>query len=240
MADIIKNDLQAEETKLDCARKMNKLLPMMFGLAVACVTGAAWSQDKPGDAKAGAGKVAMCIGCHGIPRYQASFPEVYKVPRISGQNQAYIRNALHEYQKGERKHPSMRAIAQSLTDQDIADVAAYYGAPPDAAPPKLDKVPEPPAAVAELLKKGACVSCHGEGFRKPIDPSYPKIAGQYPDYVSAALRAYKVDNHEFIGRNNAIMKGIAKQFSNAEIHRIADYISTIDGDLKTVPEHRFK
>ena len=198
---------------------MKQLSALAFGVTVAFVTGAAWSQDKIGNAQAGAGKAEMCIGCHGIVRYQASFPSVYKVPMIGGQSAKYIVSALTAYQKDERKHPSMRAIAQSLTEQDMADLAAFYtvqGKGGQAKEPvKLDKVPEPATAVAELIKKGACISCHGEGFRKPIDPSYPKIAGQYSDYISAALKSYKVD-HEYFGRNNAIMSGIAKQFSNDE------------------------
>lgn len=229
--------------ELDCARKMNRLLTTLIVVAAAALSGAAFAQSKATDDpnKMIGGKVAMCIGCHGIPRYQTSFPEVYKVPKISGQNEKYIAAALHEYKKGDRRHPSMRAIAQSLSDDDIAQIAAYYSASgrDDGGEPQLAKVPEPPAQVAELIKKGACVSCHGEGFRKPIDPSYPKLAGQYPDYLTAALKAYKVD-HQYFGRNNAIMSGIAKQFSNAELGRIANYISTIDGDLKTVPEKRFR
>ena len=73
-------------------------------------------------------KVAMCIGCHGITGYQASFPEVHKVPKISGQNAKYIAAALTAYRKGERKHPTMKGVAATLTDQDIADIAAFYEA----------------------------------------------------------------------------------------------------------------
>ena len=79
------------------------------------------------DAKAGEKKVAMCIGCHGIPGYQASFPEVYKVPMIAGQGAKYIATALGEYKRGERKHPTMRSIAAGLSDKDITELAAYYG-----------------------------------------------------------------------------------------------------------------
>lgn len=79
-----------------------------------------------GSAKAAENKVAMCIGCHGIPGYKATFPEVYQVPKIGGQSAKYIESALKAYQKGDRKHPSMRGIAGSLTEQDIADLAAYY------------------------------------------------------------------------------------------------------------------
>jgi len=68
----------------------------------------------------------MCIGCHAIPGYKASFPEVYQVPLLGGQSAKYLENALHAYKKGDRNHPSMRGIAGGLTDQDIADLAAYY------------------------------------------------------------------------------------------------------------------
>ena len=79
-----------------------------------------------GNPHAGQDKIAMCVGCHGLPDYKTTYPEVYRVPKIGGQNAQYITAALHEYQKGERTHPSMRAIAASLSEQDIADIAAYY------------------------------------------------------------------------------------------------------------------
>ena len=167
---------------------MNKLLLTLSSVLVASVTAiSAHAQEVKGDAVAGQGKIAMCIGCHGIHGYQASFPEVYKVPMISGQNAKYIAAALNAYKKGERKHPTMRGIADSLSDQDIADVAAYYEqhGKTDAA------VPAPTAAdakVAALLQKGACVSCHGDNFSKPVDPGYPKIAGQHKDYLFVALK----------------------------------------------------
>ncbi|HZQ60537.1 MAG TPA: cytochrome c [Casimicrobiaceae bacterium] len=80
-----------------------------------------------GDANAGYAKTAMCQGCHEIPGWQTVFPETYKVPRIFGQHPAYIVKALQEYKAGERAHPSMRAIAASLSDKDMNDLAAYYG-----------------------------------------------------------------------------------------------------------------
>lgn len=95
-------------------------------LALAGLANVAAAADLVGDAKAADNKVAMCIGCHGIPGYKATFPEVYQVPMLGGQSAKYIENALNAYQKGERKHPTMRGIAASLSAQDIADVAAYY------------------------------------------------------------------------------------------------------------------
>lgn len=102
---------------------MKKILAF---LALAGLAGFATAADVVGDAKAASNKVAMCIGCHGIPGYKATFPEVYQVPMLGGQSAKYIESALKAYQKGERKHPSMRGIAASLSDQDIADLAAYY------------------------------------------------------------------------------------------------------------------
>lgn len=220
---------------------MNKTLTTLFALAVASVTALSHAQEAKGDVEAGKQKIAMCIGCHGIQGYQASFPEVHKVPMISGQSGKYIAAALVAYQKGERKHPTMRGIAESLSEQDIADVSAYYeqhGKTSAELPAKPKR--EPSVQVAELLKKGACVSCHGDNFAKPIDPSYPKIAGQHADYLFVALKAYKVEKNNNLGRSNAIMAGIAKQFTNAELKALSNYLGSVEGDLHVVPQSRFR
>ena len=221
---------------------MNKTLTTIFALAVASVTAVSHAQEVKGDIKAGEKKIAMCIGCHGIPGYQASFPEVHKVPMISGQSGKYIASALDAYKKGDRKHPTMRGIADSLSEQDIADVAAYYeqhGKKAAELPAKPAR--EPSVQVAELLKKGACVSCHGDNFAKPIDPSYPKVAGQHADYLFVALKSYKADaRNANVGRSNAIMGGVAKQFSNAELKALASYLGSVEGDLQVVPQSRFR
>jgi cytochrome c553 len=70
---------------------------------------------------------AMCIGCHGIPGYKTAFPSVYHVPKIAGQQPTYIVNALKAYKSGERSHPSMRGIAASLTEEEMKELAEYYG-----------------------------------------------------------------------------------------------------------------
>jgi len=81
-----------------------------------------------GDAAGGAQKNSMCKGCHGIAGYNTAFPEVYRVPKLGGQMPAYIVKALQDYKAGARNHPTMRAIAAGLSDKDMADLAAYYGA----------------------------------------------------------------------------------------------------------------
>jgi cytochrome c553 len=97
-------------------------------LALAGLFNVASAADIVGDPKAAVNKVSACIGCHSIPGYKATFPEVYSVPMIGGQSAKYIENALKAYQKGERNHLTMAGIAKSLSEQDIADVAAYYAA----------------------------------------------------------------------------------------------------------------
>ena len=88
----------------------------------------ALAQGAPkGDAEAVKNKVSMCIGCHGLVGYKTAFPVVYPVPMIGGQSPDYLMKALQAYRAGDRNHPSMRGIAKSLSDQDIADLAAYYG-----------------------------------------------------------------------------------------------------------------
>jgi len=209
-------------------------------LFVACATSVVNAQEA-GDAKAGETKIAMCIGCHGIKGYQASFPEVYKVPKISGQTASYIVASLNAYQKGERKHPTMKSIAASLTAKDMADIAAYYESHGKVTAPAVpEKATEPKGKVAELVAKGACASCHGANLNKPMVPGYPKIAGQYKDYVYVALKSYKVENQATWGRNNGVMAGIAKQFTLAELKEIAAYVSQQQGDLQSVPQSKFR
>lgn len=194
------------------------------------------------DAAAGQKKSAMCIGCHGIPGYQASFPEVHKVPMISGQNAKFIEASLQAYKKGERRHPTMKAIAGSLSDQDMADLAAFYEKHGQASVKPVADTPAaaPSAEVAALLTKGNCASCHGANFNKPIDGSYPKIAGQHADYLYVALKAYQTEGNPRVGRGNAIMAGQVKQFKHAELKAIANYIGSLPGDLRTVPQSKFR
>jgi len=104
---------------------MNKLFIIVTsGLWV--LTVCAQTSELIGNPQKAKDKISMCIGCHGVPGYRASFPEVYHVPMLGGQNAKYIESALKAYQKGERKHPTMRAIAASLSEQDMVDIAAYY------------------------------------------------------------------------------------------------------------------
>jgi cytochrome c553 len=204
-------------------------------LALAAVFSTAHAQD----AQRGATKVQMCIGCHGIVGYQADFPQVYKVPKIAGQDAKYIGAALTAYRSGDRKHPTMRSVAASLTDQDIADIAAYYA--------KLGQPDGPvPAAPAERTpdairaKVATCIACHGTNFSTPTDGTIPRLAGQHADYLSIALRAYQVDGNPHFGRANAVMGAMSKPLTARDIDQISDYLAALPGDLRTVPQAKFK
>lgn len=98
-------------------------------LAAVFAAAPAAAQEIKGDVKAGEQKIDTCTGCHAIGGYRASYPTVFPVPMIHGQTSKYIESALNAYRRGDRSHPTMKAIAGSLTDQDIADLAAYYGRP---------------------------------------------------------------------------------------------------------------
>lgn len=185
-----------------------------WAVTVICTLSApfAFAQAPAGDAKAGAQKVQMCQGCHGIPGWRTAFPEVYHVPKIAGQHPQYFVNALKAYKSGERSHPSMRAIAASLSDKDMADLAAYYA---------TDAKPATSADAAGLPEAGkTCVACHGANGVS-ADPNNPHLAGQWRDYIEKALRDYKSGE-----RKNAIMGGFAKALSRQDIENLAKHFSS--------------
>jgi len=105
-----------------------KRLTMLAATLAALAAGSAAAQGAApaGDAGRGSQLVQMCQGCHGIVGWRTAFPEVYRVPKIAGQHPAYMVKALQAYKSGERSHPSMKAIAATLSDKDMADLAAYY------------------------------------------------------------------------------------------------------------------
>lgn len=95
-------------------------------LAAAVAAALATTAHAAGDPAAGKQKNFQCQGCHGIPGWKTAFPEVYHVPKLGGQHAAYLVNALKQYKSGERDHTTMRAIAATLSEKDMEDLAAYY------------------------------------------------------------------------------------------------------------------
>jgi cytochrome c553 len=161
-----------------------------------------------------------CLGCHGIDDYKNAYP-MYSVPKLEGQNPEYLATALHGYRDGDRSHITMHDQAETLSDQDIADIAAYFAGTPLTPGGKAHgTVPK----AAEL-----CVSCHGQDG-VAVASIYPSLAGQHEDYLVRALQEYRNG-----GRKNPIMKGFAQNLKEEDIAQIARYFSTLTPSLRTEP-----
>jgi len=162
----------------------------------------------------------MCEGCHGIADYRTAYPEVYPVPKIGGQQAAYIVKALQDYKTGARKHPSMRGIAATLSDQDMADLAAYYAG--NARVGTTTTVARD--GIGKKKADEACAACHGPEGNKPVTPETPRLADQEYGYLVQALTDYRNGT-----RDNAVMSAMAKPLTKKEIRDLAGYFSTQQG-----------
>jgi cytochrome c553 len=141
-----------------------------------------------GNAERGSVIAETCGGCHGIPGYFNASP-AYHVPKLGGQNADYLEVALQGYRRGTRGHATMQAQASSLSDQDIADVAAHFAAFEGEAETGRSTAS---AATIEAGRTTAatCVACHGaEGVAGA--PQWPNLAGQHETYLLQALDQYK-------------------------------------------------
>jgi cytochrome c553 len=163
------------------------------------------AQDPPlaplsleGEAARGEDLAQTCAGCHGVPGYQNAYPS-YHVPKLGGQNADYLEVALQGYRRGTRPHVTMQAQAATLSDQDIADLAAYFAS--------LDGDPATGKSAAGALeiqagrrKAVACVQCHGDsGIAETAQ--WPHLAGQHASYLRHALTQYKT------GRRSDLLMG---------------------------------
>jgi len=119
---------KGDVTALQSAGTLRRWAGCLF-LVAAALTSHANAQTN-GVAAQGREKSRMCEGCHGLADYNNAFPEVYRVPKLGDQQAAYLVKALQDYKSGARRHATMRSIAAALTDQDMADLAAYYATPP--------------------------------------------------------------------------------------------------------------
>jgi cytochrome c553 len=161
-----------------------------------------------------------CLGCHGIEGYKNAYP-MYSVPELRGQSPEYLVIALHGYRDGDRAHITMHSQTESLSEQDMTDVAAYLAGKPLVSSGKAEgTVPQ----AAQL-----CVSCHGQDG-VAIAPIYPSLAGQHEDYIVRAL-----DEYRHGGRKNPVMKGFAANLKDEDIAQIAAYFSKLTPSLGTEP-----
>lgn len=188
------------------------------------------------DAKAGEGKVALCAACHG-PNGNSMIP---LFPKLAGQHPKYIAKQLADIKTASiqtgRVVPEMTAIVAGLSEQDIADIAAYYGEQTIVAgQAKTDLV-----AKGESVFRGgnkskglaACTGCHGPDGKGNQGAMFPALAGQHADYIEKQLRAFRLAAEEPDApgaRNNdgdtRMMREVASRLSDLEIKAVASFIA---------------
>lgn len=176
-----------------------------------------------GDSDRGAVLAETCLGCHGIPGYRNAYPS-YRVPKLGGQYEDYIVLGLQGYKNLGRAHPTMRAQAATLTEQDMWDLAAFFAAQ---GKPEQGR----PAANGQLArgkeKAAVCAACHGGNGISPT-PNWPSLAGQHKDYLTVVIGQYK--NGE---RNDPVMAGQVVSLSDDDIEDIVAFYAAQPGLFTT-------
>lgn len=178
----------------------------------------AQEQSPVGDPQRGKALSNTCLGCHGIPGYRNAYPN-YRVPKLEGQHPEYLVIALQAYRAGDRSHITMHSQASELSDQDMADIAAYFSGHP------LKSNASPAGQVPQSAQ--VCVACHGQDG-VGITPQYPTLSGQHDDYLRRALGEYRKG-----GRKNPVMATFASQLSEAQVEELAEYYSQQRPALQT-------
>jgi len=195
-----------------------------IGFILAGAMGTGWAQETmtpAGDAAAGKKVAEICEACHGLQ----GMSKTPGTPHLSGQHAPYLLKGLEVYTKGERNARTMHNTAELLSEEDKANVAAYYGSlkpfsqiPHGSAEPlPLDE--DPFAAVREATAD--CAGCHGEDGNSDI-PGIPSLAGQHVNYLINALESYKDGL-----RKNEEMQAFVEGVSSADIEDMAYYYAAI-------------
>ncbi len=206
----------------------NQVITMMKFVASAAtllLTAALFAQPAlaEGDAEAGKAVAYTCLGCHGIEGYRNAYPS-YRVPKLGGQKAGYLEIALRGYRAGTREHPTMVAQATSLSDQEIADVAAYLASIGG------DTVAAGGSSPAPFDKAAACAACHGQNGIS-VNAAWPTLAGQYEDYLVNALNQYRDGT-----RGDPVMGAQAALIAEEDVEKLAFYFSRLEGLETTKPE----
>jgi len=169
-----------------------------------------------GDAQAGKELGYTCLGCHGIEGYRNAYPS-YRVPKLGGQKAGYLEIALRGYRDGTRPHPTMQAQASSLSDQEIADVAAYLASLAN------DEVAAGGTSGASFEKAVACAACHGANGIS-LNAMWPTLAGQHEDYLEIALNQYRDGK-----RTDPVMTAQAALVAEEDVALLARYFAGLSG-----------
>lgn len=206
-------------------KKSVTLLSWLISLAALAVVQTASAQ---GDAAAGANKVAICATCHG----NGGNSMISQNPSLAGQNANYIIKQLQDYQSGNRQNAIMAPMAANLSEQDIADIAAYYASQQrqlTGAQPGDESL-----ALAESLYRAgnsdisaaACTACHSPTGQGNEPAGFPAVGGQHSDYTLAQLRAFRAGERN--NDLNGMMRTVVERLTDAELEALANYLAGLN------------
>lgn len=184
-----------------------------------------------GNAAAGEKKIETCVACHG----QDGNSVISSNPNLAGQHSEYLMKVLQDYKEGKRSNPIMAGMVANLSEQDMADLAAYFSS-------QAENTGETDPALLEKgqmlyragdAKRGipACIGCHGPAGQGNGLAQFPKLGGQNPDYVIASLKAYQIGQ-----RGEGPMEDIAFKMNDTDMQAVASYIYGLYPTGKKLPE----
>ena len=193
-------------------------------LALCLCLGFSASALAAGDPAAGQEKSAMCQGCHGPDGN--SFSDEW--PNLAGQVPAFLTKQLKDFQSGARQDPTMNSMVEGLTDEDIADIVAYFSSQKvvPASGDSNGKGRKLYVGGNRYTSVPACAGCHGPNAIGNGPAGYPRLAGQKAGYVVKALNDFRSEART--NDVNSIMQGVAEKMSDKDIAAVADYLSTLD------------
>lgn len=172
-----------------------------------------------------------CLGCHGAPGLRNPGP-VYDIPMIGGQHPEYIISALQAYKNKDRSHGTMQAQASNLSDQDMRDIGAFFGAMKGNSQPS--EVNTSKAELGQEISMRVCTSCHTANGDSD-NAQFPKLAGQYESYLKQALKDYRSKS-----RKNAVMAVYASELTIQEIEALSAWFASQPGGLSAPLSEIFK
>jgi cytochrome c553 len=208
-------------------KKVAFLLSLTFGWAA---TGLAADTHLTGDAAAGKSKSLVCGACHG-----ADGNSTAPFPKLAGQGEKYLLKQMQDIRDGQRSVPTMVGQLDGKSDQDLADIAAYYSSQTISVG---QTNPELLALGAKIYRSGvaernvaACIACHSPTGKGNAPAGFPALAGQHPQYIADQLRAYRKGYEDTSGRTNdadSIMRTTAFGLSDNEIEAVSSYVAGLN------------
>ncbi|MGB0732147.1 MAG: c-type cytochrome [Pontibacterium sp.] len=200
---------------------MNKLLiSMLLALGISGYANAA------GDAAAGQAKTAVCAACHNADGNSVA----PNFPKLAGQNEKYLLKQLKDIKSGARPVLEMTGLLDNLSDQDMADISAYFAS-------KSVQIGHVPADMVDAGQKiyragipekgvAACIACHGPEGNGIASAGYPALSGQHPSYVEKQLKEFRTAKRN--NDPNGMMRDIAAKMSDVEINAISKFVQGLN------------